>query len=204
MKLIQNIVILLLFLLNVCSAQIFQRHSSIEPPHDVSILPLHPDTIKQSDTLQSVVIRRPSEITPQSKGYESTKSTGLAVLFSAVLPGAGQIYNESYWKAPVIWGLGAYWASEWIDLNKKYKDFRDQYNQSIQPTLPSGDLQLQRLRDFYRDERDKFAWYIGLLYFVNLLDAYVSASLYDFNVTPDLGVNGMSVPYITASVRFRF
>ena len=28
-----------------------------------------------------------------------------ASLYSAVLPGMGQIYNEKYWKAPLVWGL---------------------------------------------------------------------------------------------------
>ena len=39
------------------------------------------------------------------------KSPGLAMLFSAVLPGAGQAYNESYWKVPVVLGLGVYFVS---------------------------------------------------------------------------------------------
>lgn len=159
-----------------------------------------------SDTLDTV--QRSTAIQEQSPsaqtGYESTKSAGLAVMFSAVLPGAGQIYNESYWKAPVIWALGGYWVNTWIDLNKKYKDFRDQYQSSIGTNLPSGDPQLQRLRDFYRDERDKFAWYLGALYLVNLLDAYVTANLYDFNVSPDLGTDGRVVPRVTASVRIPF
>ncbi|MCK7523067.1 MAG: DUF5683 domain-containing protein [Ignavibacteriales bacterium] len=39
--------------------------------------------------------------------FISTKSPWTAVLMSAVIPGAGQIYNESYWKAPLIWALSA-------------------------------------------------------------------------------------------------
>ncbi len=130
--------------------------------------------------------------------YTSTKSPGLAVILSAVLPGAGQIYNESYWKPPIIWGLGGYWVYEWLTLNEKYQDFRTQFSQN------PGNAQLKRIRDFYRDERDKFAWYLGALYFANLLDAYVGASLYDFNVTPDLGADGTVVPRITATLRVRF
>ena len=32
------------------------------------------------------------------------KSPWGAVLRSAILPGLGQIYNQSYWKAPIVWG----------------------------------------------------------------------------------------------------
>ena len=39
------------------------------------------------------------------------KSTTVALLASLVLPGAGQIYNGSYWKVPVIWGVGYYFIS---------------------------------------------------------------------------------------------
>ena len=34
------------------------------------------------------------------------KSPWLAVGLSAVAPGAGQIYDAGYWKAPLIWGVG--------------------------------------------------------------------------------------------------
>ena len=39
------------------------------------------------------------------------KSTTIATLGSMIVPGAGQIYNGSYWKAPLIWGLGYYFYS---------------------------------------------------------------------------------------------
>jgi hypothetical protein len=38
----------------------------------------------------------------------SGKSTTIAMLSSMAIPGTGQIYNGSYWKAPVIWGTGIY------------------------------------------------------------------------------------------------
>lgn len=165
--------------------------------------PLFSDTSKSPNILQQRG-SQPQAAEPVRVGYESTKSPLLAVLLSAVLPGAGQIYNESYWKAPVIWVVGGYWVSEWIYLDKKYREFRDQYSQSLQTNSTFGNAQLKRVRDFYRDERDKFAWYIGALYFANLLDAYVGANLYDFNVSSDLGKNGVPLPRFTASLRIPF
>ena len=133
-----------------------------------------------------------------------TKSPWRAVGFSAVIPGLGQIYNTSYWKVPLIWGLGGYWVYEWIHLNSSYKDYRDQYGNSVTPALPNGNGQFLLLRDFYRDERDKFAWYLGGLYLLNLVDAYVGASLYDFDVSPDLTADGRVVPRVRASIHIGF
>jgi hypothetical protein len=123
---------------------------------------------------------------------------------SAVLPGSGQIYNEDYWKAPVIWGLGGYWIYEWVKLNNSYKDYRDQYDQSLIAAPPNGDARTKEIRDFYHDERDKFAWFLGALYMVNLVDAYVGAHLYDFDVSGDLGLDGRIEPRVMATVHLRF
>src|SRR5260221_14217913 len=83
------------------------------------------------------------------KSFHETKSPWRAVAYSALLPGAGQLYNENYWKVPVIVGLAGYWVYEWVSLNSNYRDFRDQYSQSISPTLPDGDGHLRTIRDFY-------------------------------------------------------
>jgi hypothetical protein len=139
-----------------------------------------------------------------SAPLHETKSPWVAVGLSAIAPGAGQIYNENYWKAPVIWALGGYWVYEWTKQNNRYWEFRALYDQSITPSLPAGNRQYKDLREFYHDERDKFAWFIGGLYFLNLLDAYVGAHLYDFDVSPDLTADGTVVPRVTATVRFTF
>jgi hypothetical protein len=115
------------------------------------------------------------------EGFASSKSPGLAVLLSAVVPGAGQAYNESYWKIPIVLGLGIYFASEWLHNNRLVKDFREQFN-------ITGNTQDLVRRDFYKGQRDTFSWYLAILYFANLLDAYVDASLYDFDVGDDLSI----------------
>lgn len=133
------------------------------------------------------------------QGLES-KSPWMAVGLSAVLPGAGQVYTKNYWKVPVIWGLGGYWVYEWIQQNDRYKEFRDRYSASITTTTPLGSDQLLNLREFYRDQRDSFAWYMGFLYFLNLVDAYVGAHLYDFDVSPELTLDGRFSPRLRATV----
>jgi len=147
--------------------------------------------LKVQDTL--VVVNKKPVVT----NFQPTKSPLLAMGLSAILPGAGQIYDGNYWKPPIIWAVGGYWIYEWASLNKNYKDFR---NKSLQH--PSD--QYVRLRDFYHDERDKYGWFLGALYILNIVDAYAGAHLYDFDVSPELTSDGRIVPKITASVRFPF
>ena len=120
---------------------------------------------------------------PESdSGFVMTKSPMGALLRSAVLPGWGQFYNESYWKIPVVWGASGWFIYMWIDRNNLYNKYRDLYNNSITGTS-NGDQQLKVLRNFYRDNRDQFAVYFAITYLLNLVDAYVDAHLFDFDVS---------------------
>ncbi|MGA7160373.1 MAG: DUF5683 domain-containing protein [Bacteroidota bacterium] len=114
------------------------------------------------------------------------KSTTVALLASLVVPGAGQIYNGSYWKPPILWGVGYYFISVYNQQNKLYQQSRRAYAASINSNQVDGDQNILRLRDFYHNQRDTFAWYLAIEYIVNLLDAYVDASLYNFEVSPNL------------------
>lgn len=114
------------------------------------------------------------------------KSTTIAVLGSMIFPGAGQIYNESYWKAPVVWGLGYYFYKVYKNQDDLYTSYQNQYNISVTDTIPGEDAQLRSLRDFYKNQRNEFGWYIAISYVLNVLDAYVDAALYNFEVSPNL------------------
>lgn len=107
-----------------------------------------------------------------------TKSPWTAVLMSAVIPGAGQIYNESYWKAPIIWGLAGWLVYNWVQNNNSFKENKNLY---IQTNIEN----YRTLRNIYRDQRDLFTIYMGLTYLLNLVDAYVDAQLFDFSVDED-------------------
>lgn len=120
--------------------------------------------------------------------FKMKKSPWKAVAFSAVLPGAGQFYNESYWKIPIIAGLGGYFGYMLIRNNNKYLDYKSQYQNSQTQQNPNGDQQLKSLREFYRDQRDNFIIYSLILYVVNLIDAYVDAQLYDFTVSDKIKI----------------
>jgi len=115
--------------------------------------------------------------------FKMKKDPWKAVLYSAIIPGAGQFYNKSYWKIPIIAGVGGYFVYEIIKNNNKFLDYKDLYINSQTPENPQGDLRLKDLREFYSDQRDDFIIYSVILYVVNLIDAYVDAQLYDFDVS---------------------
>jgi len=106
------------------------------------------------------------------------KSAWGAVIRSAIFPGWGQVYNESYWKVPIVWGIGGWFIYNYIKNNKDYKNSQNLYLKTI-------DSQYLSDREFYRDQRDLFAMYLVFTYLANLVDAYVDAHLFDFSVTED-------------------
>lgn len=131
------------------------------------------DSIKGDTTIKSA---------PKTKKFRMKKSPTVAVLLSAVLPGAGQFYNQSYWKIPIIGGLVGYFAYEYFRNNNLYKDNRDLYAASQTPENPEGDQNFRSLREFYRSQRNDFVWYFLIIYTINMIDAYVDAHLFDFDV----------------------
>ncbi len=114
--------------------------------------------------------------------FRMKKSPLVATLLSMALPGAGQLYNQSYWKVPIIAGLVGYFGYEYFHYNSIYKDYRDQYAASQQQFPPEGNDNLKALREFYRNQRDDFVWYFLIVYVINIADAYVDAHLFDFDV----------------------
>jgi len=138
----------------------------------VSIILFSLSLYAQQDSTVSV------DTSSSSQQFVMKKSPWGAVLRSAVIPGWGQIYTESYWKVPVIWGVMGWFTYAWVDNNNKYIDYKNLYIQY--GDNPNYDY--KRARDFYRDQRDQFAIYFVLTYFLNLVDAYVDAHLFDFNV----------------------
>ena len=136
------------------------------------------DSLIAARTASSDTVQRPK------------KSATVAMLASMIVPGTGQIYNQSYWKAPVIWGFGAYFYSVYREQNTKYKDYRARFAASVDSAHADGDSELKRQREFYFTQRNNFGWYIAITYLINLVDAYVDASLFNFEVSPDLQPHG--------------
>ncbi len=124
-----------------------------------------------------------------------------AALYSAILPGAGQIFNKKYWKPPILYaGFIAIGYS--IEFNNRnYQTFRKAYRYRIDPDSTTIDpyvgiydaTALQVRRDYYRRTRD-LMWIIASgVYILNIIDAYVDAQLSDFDISDNLSMNAQPV-----------
>lgn len=140
-----------------------------------------------------------------------------AVWLGAIFPGAGQMYNRSYWKLPIVYGgfMGCIYA---ISINQnRYSSYKTAYldlyydhqaglvTEDISKTyiavLPEGyDLDrvggvnnwmntLKNQQNTYRRYRDYSILATVLVYALSLVDAYVDAQLFDFDISPDLSLN---------------
>lgn len=134
-----------------------------------------------------------------------THSPSKAVLYSAILPGAGQAYNKKYWKIPIIYaGIGVLVYA--IDFNQRnYSTFKDAYilrtdgDTSTTDKYPRyTDDNLRTLFQYYRRNRDLSYILISTLYVLNILDAYVDAELFYFDVSDKLSLR--STPFIMHSL----
>lgn len=110
-----------------------------------------------------------------------------AIWRSLVMPGWGQMYVESYWKAPIFFG-GAVTLGYLIYYNQiNYSDYADRLEQM---ELSDPDYNITKLwREYYRDNRDMSGFYLLAVYVLATVDAYVGAHLYDFEVSDDLTLN---------------
>jgi hypothetical protein len=119
----------------------------------------------------------------------NAKSGSLAMLLSAILPGAGQVYSHRYYTIPLIWGFGAYFTSIALKADGKYLDYQKRFAESVllDTVKHTGDAYMLSTRDFYRNQRDEYFVYLALTYFLNIIDAYVGATLYNFDISDDLG-----------------
>lgn len=151
------------------------------------------------------IINSKKVFTPNSKS---------AVLY-ALIPGGGQFYNRKYWKLPIVYGgfIGLTYAISWN--GKYYGEYKDAYaaimksdpkapeNAAIwKPLLRPGvvvddlsDSQINTLRNSFKRNRDSYRRYrdlsiIGMvaLYALTIIDAYVDAELFDFDISPDLSL----------------
>ncbi len=131
-----------------------------------------------------------------------------AVWLSALCPGLGQIYNRRYWKLPIVVGgfLGLSYATSWNngmlrDYTKAYGDAMDSdpntrsYMDFYPSTTREEDINMDWLKrvlkskkNFYRRNRDLCIISMVGLYLLCMVDAYVDASLANFDITPDLSM----------------
>ena len=136
-----------------------------------------------------------------------------AVWLSALVPGLGQIYNRRYWKLPIVIGgfMGLTYAVSWngryyTDYSQAYRDVMDSdpttdsyinflpYNRRNDKEWIESNTEwlksaMKRKKDFYRRNRDLCIISMIGVYVVAMIDAYVDAQLYHFDITPDVSMH---------------
>lgn len=153
--------------------------------------------------------------TQESAELHIQHSPKKAALYSAILPGAGQIYNRSYVKPPVIYAGFVALGYGFVHYQKRYKEFQRVYDDYRMPYLqkgevPPADVQLSVFgeaayfpenvregRDYYRRWRDMMLIGAGAWYALTIIEAYVHAYFYHFDISDKLSVS--LVPYIDLS-----
>ncbi|MBT6649744.1 MAG: hypothetical protein HOB54_00050 [Flavobacteriales bacterium] len=126
----------------------------------------------------------------QEYGEKIPKKAGL---YSAILPGAGQVYTKKYWKVPVIYGgliTSAYYINESNDLYQLYKStYLNRLDGDFNDNLNYSDSDLRTLTEHYRRNREVSALLFTLTYILNIVDASVNAHLFDYDVSEDLSLH---------------
>ncbi len=142
------------------------------------------DTTSNNDSLKSIKLQ-PYQPIPKKSG-----------LYSAILPGLGQVYNHQVWKVPVIYlglGIAAYYIND--NLNN-YQTYRHAYisrianpNYKDNFTNIYSSSQLQQLQSDYNKYLDLSVLYTVVGYGLQVMDAITSAHLKNFDISRDISLH---------------
>jgi len=132
-----------------------------------------------------------------------------ALWLSLVLPGAGQIYNRKYWKLPIVYGgfVGCVYAMTWNnqmyhDYSQAYMDIMDDdpntqsYNQFMHLGTQITGSNIERYKTLFKNRKDRYRRWRDLSFFclvgvyaMSVIDAYVDASLSEFDISNNLSLH---------------
>lgn len=120
---------------------------------------------------------------------------GRATIYSALLPGLGQIYNGELFKVPIYWGclMGSVYFLTTNHTN--YVRFKRIHNEAtssdpnISGNVPISGETAKWYRDVYRRYRDYSIVATAAFYILQIIDANVFAYMHDFEVDDDITMN---------------
>jgi hypothetical protein len=125
-------------------------------------------------------------------------SVNKAAIFSAILPGLGQAYNKKYWKIPIIYvgfGVFGYFI---VSNNKEFKTFKEAYiytangDTSYTDNPYVGRYDASKLKEgmtYYQRNRDLSIILGCLWYTLNILEAYVDAHFFTYDISDDISMH---------------
>ncbi|MGI6232862.1 MAG: DUF5683 domain-containing protein [Prevotella sp.] len=169
------------------------------------------DTLNNDTTAAKAILPAAADTTTHKHRNWATwrPETKRALWLALVIPGAGQIYNRKYWKLPIIYGgfVGCAYAMRWNnqmyhDYSQAYLDIMDDdpltqsYNQFLHLGTTITDDNMSQYQEIFRKRKDRYRRWRDLSFFVmvgvyalSVIDAYVDASLSEFDISPDLSFN---------------
>lgn len=132
-----------------------------------------------------------------------------AMWLAIVLPGAGQIYNRKYWKLPIFYGgfVGCIYALTWNgqmyhDYSQAYVDLMDNdpntqsYNNFLHLGTAINESNKAHYQEIFRKRKDRYRKWRDMsvfaligVYALSVIDAYVDASLSEFDISDDLSLH---------------
>lgn len=128
--------------------------------------------------------------------FDTIHSPKKAAFLSAVLPGAGQVYNHKIWKVPIVYagiGTSVYFL---LRNNKEYKLHRTEYLYRINNNGSTSNPDLERFTDGnlitiidqYQRWRDLSVVAIAGFYALQIIDATVDGYLWRLDTSDDLSL----------------
>jgi len=160
---------------------------------------LSSDNVANQSSLSPLYRPHSTGDTQVKKSHSPKKATIMAI----VLPGSGQIYNQKYWKAPLVYaGLG---ASIWAIGH--FRDDMRVLNDSIAGIFGAGktpSAQLIADRDQKRSNRDIAILCLAGVYIFQVIDATVDAHFFKFNINENIGLRVSPSPSKTLALQYKF
>lgn len=144
-----------------------------------------------------VTQRLHAQVVDRATNIELKHSPHRATIYSAVLPGLGQVYNGKYWKVPIIYaGFGImYYITKENTL--EYRKFREAFRYvATNDTLPINneyvnrynEQQLRQGMNLYRRNTEIGYIISGVWYILNIIDASVDAHLFYYDISENLSL----------------
>jgi len=162
--------------------------------HSVASAQIKDNNSARKDTAKVAVKKTPA--IKDSARIEIEAMPRRAALKSAMLPGLGQIYNKRWWKVPLVYG-GFVGIGLVFEFNQRYykiflkeAQFRQENPGKTQNVLFAGYSTegIISIKDSYRRDRD-LSVLAGLgFYAINIIDAYVDAKFFRFDISDELSL----------------
>lgn len=165
----------------------------------ITVVPLYGQRKNASkQNTDTLIVESQRRDTMLIKSYATRYSPRKALLYAAILPGLGQIYNKKYWKLPLVYGGFISIGYGMNFYQEIYTTYKGQLFENLElnigenglnPTSGYTTAQLRSIVDRSQRERDFMIILMGGMYLLQIIDAHVDAHLKEFDLNPNLQVS---------------